>query len=99
MSKFIVQLQNDLENVNNKIISRIEKIFDSENFNTEIVEIEDDLNLKEDEVLDFVFDEAFQKVVARATKKTKSGEEKLKKEIEVLKGSIIELTKAVMEGE
>lgn len=69
--KYLVQLQNDFENKGNKIITRHEEIFDSENFKSEILEIED-IEINEDEYKELVFNKDSGKVefVAKKIQKT-----------------------------
>lgn len=61
--KLIVQLQNDLQDNQNKIITRSEVIYDSENFKTSIVEVED-VEVTEGKQRAFVWDKDTQKVKA-----------------------------------
>ena len=89
--KVLVQLQNDQSDEQNKIINRSEIIYDSENFITSIVEVENIEN-QEGEYLAFEWDKSAQKVVAVAKPVPKSENEMLKEEIEMLKGSIVDLT-------
>lgn len=98
MGKYIVQLETNLENPKQKNIANLGKIYDSENFNTTIIEIEEPA-LKENQHLEFYFDEEEQKVKAKSVDNEKTEEEKLKEEVQLLKNSMIELVQTVMAGE
>lgn len=76
MKKYIVQLQNDLEHQGEKKVVRAEEVFDSENFQTSIVEVEE-IELKENEHLELVFDSKENKVIAKAVQNEKTEIEKL----------------------
>lgn len=96
--RYIVQLQSDLENQNEKIITRFEEIYDSENFQTSIVEIED-IEVKEDEYKKAIYDTKDKVVKFITVKQEKTDNEKLNEEITLLKKSIMDLTEMLMESE
>ena len=89
--KILVQLQTDLDNPKNKIINRCERIYDSENFITSIIDV-DEPQVGENEYITYEWDIETQKVIAKALPIPKTENELLKEEIEMLKGSIIDLT-------